>query len=89
MSVEIFIYSSQPLGFSKSEVEDDIDEMLGDVGEVTGSGSGQAGWNIDIEIYDPENVTKAQVEIINILKNRKVPKDTYLQMVGSGRVNVY
>jgi hypothetical protein len=88
-AIEIFINSFCPLGFAKSELEDDIEDLLGDFGEVTGGGSGRAGWNIDIEIFNNENLDQFQQKIIKLLRNRDVPSDTYLQIVGKGDVKVY
>lgn len=48
--MDIYIYFGQVEDIG--DLEDRIDEVLGDRGEVTGSGIGVSGGNIDIELYD-------------------------------------
>jgi hypothetical protein len=48
----VFIYFDSPLNFPIGDLEDDLDAALDGHGEVTGSGTGVGGGNIDIEIRD-------------------------------------
>lgn len=49
---DIFIYSALSLGYPRGELDDDLEDLLGSAGEVTGAGAGDRGWNIDLEIYN-------------------------------------
>jgi hypothetical protein len=50
--MDAFIYIVGGLPRRIDELEDALDSALGDRGEVTGSGTGQAGSNIDVLIKD-------------------------------------
>lgn len=53
----LYIYFSRlPERSSLDEVEDDLEKLLGENGEVTGAGLGVSGGNIDIELYGEEDV---------------------------------
>ncbi len=56
--MDIFIYFFAQSGLGLDEFEDALDEALGEKGEVTGTGTGESGSNIDIEIFD-EDMTKS------------------------------
>ena len=83
MGVSVFIYSNQPLDCVRGELEDDLDELLGSAGECTGAGEGQSGWNIDLEIFDANEVTDWVERIRRFLEAYPVPADTYCQIVPS------
>jgi len=51
----IFIYGSSPLGVARQDVEGRLKEALDEVGEVSGGGGGESGWNIDVEVFDGKN----------------------------------
>jgi hypothetical protein len=84
----IHIYSSQPLNSARGNLEDDLDDMLGAAGEVTGGGSGKRGWNIDLEIYEDDKFQDWLRDVIAFLKRQDVPVDTYLD-TESGKWHVY
>ena len=50
--MDIFLYMTGRLPCGIDELEDALDSALGDQGEVTGTGTGQAGSNIDIFIEE-------------------------------------
>lgn len=60
----INIYFSGKIGLPLSEIEDDLDDLLMGQGEVSGTGTGDAGSNIDIDVFDNENFTKVTSDII-------------------------
>lgn len=80
--MDIFIYSSKPLPQGRGALEDDIDVLLGDAGEVTGGGIGQAGWNVDVEIYDTSDAEEELEKLREFLRQWPVPSDTYLVVDG-------
>ena len=47
---EVFLYFSAPTGVAQDELEDMLEECLGELGEVTGAGAGEAGNNFDLEV---------------------------------------
>lgn len=83
----IFVYFYSQLIIPRDEIEDAIDNCLGNRGEVTGGGSGDAGSNIDIELYCDEDMTVVK-EIMQVLKYMQVPTDTALVVDGE-RYNLY
>ena len=73
----ITIYFFSKLSIGRSVIEDDLDEILGDNGEVIGGGSGVSGSNIDIEIY--EGSASNFIEPIKaVLQDIEVPNDTVI-----------
>ena len=90
MPTNVFIYSKLTLSRGRDEVEDALDDVLADAGEVTGGGAGSAGWNIDIELVSCDDTDRHVAGIACVLRELAVPADTYL-VVGAdqSRVNVY
>ncbi len=85
MTASILIYSKATSPRLEQEgragLEDDIDELLGSAGEVTGGGSGTAGWNIDLELGDGEKIEVWTERIIRFLRDWGVPPDIELEIV--------
>jgi hypothetical protein len=57
--VDVFIYFPPNLDVEKDEIEDALDEAIGDLGEVSGGGIVQKGMNIDLDVEDdadPEEI---------------------------------
>lgn len=50
--MDVFIYFYERLPCGLDEVEDTLERALGDFGEVTGSGTGEKGSNLDLLISD-------------------------------------
>lgn len=49
----VYIYFKRlPEGYWLDDIEEDLEAILGDVGELTGSGFGESGGNIDIEFFN-------------------------------------
>ena len=59
----IHAYGKRPLGVARQDVEDDISDTLDGFAEVTGGGAGIAGWNIDVEVCDGEQLEHCYDEI--------------------------
>lgn len=78
--MDIFIYISNGLAAPKDEIEDALDDMLRDRGEVTGGGVGNDGFNIDIETFDEDPSLIEEVKAI--LKSFRVPLDTRIVIDG-------
>lgn len=51
MFIEVLGRRALPGGVDRDDVEDLLAEALGDDGEVTGAGTGQTGWNLDVETF--------------------------------------
>jgi hypothetical protein len=58
--MDVFLYFSDRLPVALDELEDTLDRALQGVGEVTGSGTGEMGSNIDVLVKN-ENLSKTQV----------------------------
>ncbi len=52
--MDVFIYFPPNCGVERDELEDVIDSVLGDRGEVTGGGAGPQGSNLDVEIFEDD-----------------------------------
>ena len=76
--IEIYIYSNLELKEPRGNLEDDLEEFLEDNGEVSGAGSGEKGWNIDLNIHDVVVVWPYKIK--NFLKEWGVPEDCYLKV---------
>ena len=91
--MEVFVYSRQGnqklVEEGRQGLEDDLEAFLDGAGEVTGGGSGEVGWNIDLEINTPWPFARRWVpRLCGFLRQWGVPPDTYL-MVGQQRVDVF
>ncbi|GLO63611.1 hypothetical protein MACH09_41190 [Vibrio sp. MACH09] len=76
--MDVFIYFSERLSVGIDVIEDTLEEALDGIGEVTGSGTGEKGSNIDVEVEDSEDVTKVISLIKSVLKELSVPESTTL-----------
>ncbi|MBD2767740.1 hypothetical protein IC235_07520 [Hymenobacter sp. BT664] len=83
--IDIYFYSK--LGMGRNAIEDDLDEILADKGEVIGGGSGPSGSNIDIEIYEGSAADFLGL-IRTALKKLEVPDDTII-VINQERFQVY
>lgn len=81
MSIYIHIYSNKALGEPRTDLEDELEDLLGDAGECTGGGQGNSGWNIDLEIFEKDHIEKWTICIKDFLKERSVPNDTYFDVL--------
>ncbi|NGZ77918.1 hypothetical protein [Saccharibacillus alkalitolerans] len=84
--MDIFIYIGNGLTAPKDEIEDALDDMLQDRGEVTGGGGGNTGFNIDIETFDDDSSLIEEVKAV--LKGFRVPIDASIVIDGQ-RFAVY
>ncbi|KHL91218.1 hypothetical protein QW71_35935 [Paenibacillus sp. IHB B 3415] len=85
--MDVFVYFKSKQSYSRDEIEEAIEEILETRGEVTGSGSGTNGSNLDIEIYD-ESDDEAVEQVKKVLRQMKVTNDTTIVVKGV-RFNLY
>ncbi len=83
----ILINFFSKLSIGRSAIEDELDKILGDKGEVTGGGSGISGSNIDIDIYEGSAADFLE-PIRTVLQELDVPDDTVI-VIGEERFQVY
>lgn len=76
--MDIFIYFGFNEDIDIDDLEESIDEILGDEGEVTGRGMGISGGNIDVELFH-ESILK---DFLQELQNLEFPQDTYYVING-------
>jgi len=57
--MDVFIYFYDVLPVALDELEDALDSGFSGIGEVTGTGTGEAGSNVDLEVTD--SVPESQV----------------------------
>ena len=80
MNNYIYIYFSKlPEGCWLADVEEELEEILGEAGEVVGSGFGASGGNIDIELFEDTDVLE---DIRSYLLACGFEKDTILDIDG-------
>ena len=68
--MDVFVYFYEPLPCGVDEIEDALDKALRDAGEVTGSGVGAKGSNVDIFISD-ESLPVARV--VDLVRQALLP----------------
>jgi len=79
--VTLFVYwSSRLTGLARDDVEEAVEEALGDAGMVTGAGSGRTGSNIDADVYGDHEEALAKVRLA--LSPLSMPEDTVIVMGG-------
>ncbi|MCB9398647.1 MAG: hypothetical protein H6510_12605 [Acidobacteria bacterium] len=78
--MEVFIYAKRERKLDRDLLEEQIEEILGNDGLVTGAGSGQEGWNIDIQIY--ENTQDLLTKIFQTLTQAGFTTEDYLVIDG-------
>jgi len=76
--MDIFIYFELEEDVDIDDLEEEIDEILGDEGEVTGRGMGISGGNIDVELFD-ETILE---DFLKALRKLEFPQDAYYVIDG-------
>jgi hypothetical protein len=71
--MDVFIYLPHNIDMARDEIEEALEQALGEVAEVTGGGSGQSGSNIDLAFEDRVPPEKALEIIRAALKNLGIP----------------
>lgn len=85
--MQIFIYYYSQLGVARADIEAELEQLLQGRGEVTGSGGGLAGGNIDLEI-ETDKPDQVVAEICQLLRTLDFPRNTILDVDGR-RVKLY
>jgi len=67
--MDVFVYFAPNLDVSKDEIEDALDEAIGELGEVTGGGISNAGMTIDLDVEDDVAPKKIADLITGALKD--------------------
>jgi hypothetical protein len=62
--MDVFVYFYEPLPCALDEIEDALDQALGDDGKVTGCGAGEKGSNIDLFTNDKHLSIPSVVDLI-------------------------
>lgn len=76
--MDIYIYFELKEDVDIDDLEEEIDDILEDKGEVTGRGMGISGGNIDVEIFD-ETILE---NFLKELRELEFPQDTYYVIDG-------
>lgn len=66
--MDAFIYLPRNVGIGRDVIEDELEGALGEVGEVTGGGSGVSGSNLDLYLDDQAPLEKVLEIIIAALR---------------------
>ncbi|MDE5823150.1 MAG: hypothetical protein K2H91_00470 [Lachnospiraceae bacterium] len=76
----VYIYFQElPADYTLGDIEDDLDDLIGDMIEVTGTGLGITGGNIDIEYYEKSDALQ---KILSYLISRGFDSETILDING-------
>lgn len=62
----------------KAWIEDEIEELLGDAGEIVGAGAGIMGWDIHLELNEGEDWQKWVERIRTLLRELRVRREIWL-----------
>jgi hypothetical protein len=62
------------------DLEDVIDDVLGERGETTGGGWGNRGGNVDVELYDDADWERTLGELVGPLIEEGVPLDAWFTL---------
>ena len=76
--MDIFIYFKNDNYIELYEIEEAIDNIIYGKGEVTGTGIGLTGCNIDICFYEKMSID----DVLAILCKLKLPNDAYCKIAG-------
>ena len=79
--MEAFIYFYSNSGQALDVFEDALGEVLGDEGEVTGTGSGATGSNFDVEVFEGD-ARRFLDQFREALKREGAPKDAVIVIEG-------
>ena len=80
MDSYVYIYFQElPADDTLGDIEDDLDDLLGDMGEVTGAGLGITVGNIDIEYYEESDALQ---KILSYLVSCGFDPETILDING-------
>jgi hypothetical protein len=63
----IFIYGTERLPCALDEIEDEFQDRLQPFAEVTGTGTGESGWNIDLELETTEPINHVLHKITEVI----------------------
>lgn len=80
--MDAFIYFKEPTGYGLDELEDCLVDALGDTGEVTGTGTGETGANLDIEFFEEIGESRALDILREALVTFKLPASTEVVIDG-------
>ncbi|MBT7065152.1 MAG: hypothetical protein HN919_02530 [Verrucomicrobia bacterium] len=81
----IFIHSSEPLDCGLDELEDELFAVVECRGDVTGTGTGPNGWNVDIEFESPNSLNGILIETARSLKRHGLGEGTNYNVCGRQR----
>ncbi|GEM_PF-2866130 len=73
--MDIFIYSTTP-GVARDEIEDALEAAHEGVGEITGGGAGENGWNIDLCVSDCQKTEEVLHVLRDVLRRHGVMEAT-------------
>lgn len=86
--MDVFIYFNERLPVGLDELEDALDAALGDEGEVTGTGTGGSGSNLDLFVKDG---TMTDVEVVGLVREAltvfAVPKSSKI-VIGDKKFSI-
>ncbi|WP_394616055.1 hypothetical protein JNUCC0626_41140 [Lentzea sp. JNUCC 0626] len=84
---EVYLYFKETpdTDFALDELEEVVESVLGDAGEVTGSGLGQTGGNLDIGIWGEVDFPAVLRTLAEGFVNVGVPGEAEFHLIGENR----
>jgi hypothetical protein len=81
--MDVFIYFKEPTGYGLDELEDALIDALGDRGEVTGTGTGEKGSNLDLEFFAEIDESRALTLVREALAAFSLPASSEVVINGT------
>ncbi|WP_309398738.1 hypothetical protein [Cerasicoccus maritimus] len=78
----IFIYGTEPLPCGLDKIEDGIFERIEGYGDVSGSGTGNSGWNVDLSYESPNATNRILIEAVAVLKQYDITEGVSFDVGG-------
>ncbi|MEV4807822.1 hypothetical protein AB0K18_48200 [Nonomuraea sp. NPDC049421] len=76
--MEVFISWLGDANASRADIEDLIEDILGEQGEVTGGGEGDTGGNTDLEIFEDADTDRLMSEIVQAISDHLPMNASYV-----------
>ena len=86
--MDAFIYIKGRLPCGLDEIEDALDDALDGQGEVSGTGTGEVGSNIDVTIDDEEVEAAAVVALLRSALSRFSLPESTTSVIGNDRFSL-
>lgn len=78
----LYIYGTERLGVGLDTLEDEIFELIEGQGDVTGVGTGDGGWNIDIEFESLNSANSILISTLRVFRRHEINDNVTFDIAG-------